>query len=177
MTIGPDGWNAGRTEAVDDPRSAVTDRLLEFLELNRGKAHTAEELGGCARGRYPATPSPARTPPRASRTPPDHTTFQRFLGRISETVSRRSGTVDAALREPEAEGAIESKMVETVDGLSGRADRQGLENFVRIMNPRPEKVLCVHGDQSSVQDPSSALYHEFNIRIFAPKELETFRSV
>ena len=65
--------------------------------------------------------------------------------------------------------------VETVDGFSGHADRQGLENFVRTMNPRPEKVLCVHGDESSAQDLSSALYHDFNMRTFAPKNLETFR--
>jgi KH/beta-lactamase-domain protein len=65
--------------------------------------------------------------------------------------------------------------VETVDGFSGHADRQGLENFVRTMNPRPEKVLCVHGDESSTQDLSSALYHDYNMRTFAPKNLETFR--
>jgi hypothetical protein len=65
--------------------------------------------------------------------------------------------------------------VETVDGFSGHADRQGLENFVRTMNPRPEKILCVHGDESSTQDLSSALYHDMNIRTFAPKNLETFR--
>ena len=65
--------------------------------------------------------------------------------------------------------------VETVDGFSGHADRQGLENFVKTMNPRPEKVLCVHGDESSVQDLSSALYHNYNMRTFAPKNLETFR--
>jgi len=29
--------------------------------------------------------------------------------------------------------------VETVDGFSGHADRQGLENFVRTMNPRPRR--------------------------------------
>jgi hypothetical protein len=65
--------------------------------------------------------------------------------------------------------------VQTVDGFSGHADREGLMNFVRNMSPRPEKVLCVHGDESSVQDFSSALYHEFNMRTFAPKNLETFR--
>ena len=67
--------------------------------------------------------------------------------------------------------------IERVDGFSGHADRQGLENFVRTMNPRPEKVLCVHGDESSVQDLSSALYREFNMRTFAPRNLETFRFV
>jgi KH/beta-lactamase-domain protein len=65
--------------------------------------------------------------------------------------------------------------VETVDGFSGHADRQGLENFVKTMNPRPEKVLCVHGDERSTQDLSSALYHKYNMRTFAPKNLETFR--
>jgi KH/beta-lactamase-domain protein len=65
--------------------------------------------------------------------------------------------------------------VESVDGFSGHADREGLMNFVRTMNPQPEKVLCVHGDESSVQDLSSALYHEFDMRTFAPKNLETFR--
>jgi hypothetical protein len=65
--------------------------------------------------------------------------------------------------------------VQTVDGFSGHADREGLMNFIRNMSPRPEKVLCVHGDESSVQDFSSALYHEFNMRTFAPKNLETFR--
>jgi len=80
----------------------------------------------------------------------------------------------------DADGGRGSKIslkmdVETVDGFSGHADRQGLMNFVKTMNPRPEKVLCVHGDESSTQDLSSALYHEHNIRTFAPKNLETFR--
>jgi len=65
--------------------------------------------------------------------------------------------------------------VETVDGFSGHADRAGLENFVKTMNPRPEKVLCVHGDERSTQDLSSALYHNYDMRTFAPKNLETFR--
>ncbi|MFC6872520.1 beta-CASP ribonuclease aCPSF1 [Halobellus marinus] len=65
--------------------------------------------------------------------------------------------------------------VDTVDGFSGHADRQGLENFVTTMNPRPEKVLCVHGEESAVQDLSSGLYHDHNLRTFTPKNLETFR--
>ncbi len=67
--------------------------------------------------------------------------------------------------------------VETVDGFSGHADRQGLLDFVKSMHPRPEKVLCVHGDERSTRDLSSALYRQFKIRTFAPKNLETFRFV
>ncbi|MGQ4556996.1 beta-CASP ribonuclease aCPSF1 [Halobellus sp. GM3] len=65
--------------------------------------------------------------------------------------------------------------VETVGGFSGHADRQGLENFVKTMNPRPEKVLCVHGEERAIQDLSSGLYHDHNLRTFSPKNLETFR--
>lgn len=67
--------------------------------------------------------------------------------------------------------------VDTVDGFSGHADRQGLENFVRTMNPRPEKILCVHGDEHSTDQLSTGLYSQLNLRTFAPKNLETFRFV
>ncbi|WP_459191366.1 beta-CASP ribonuclease aCPSF1 [Halosimplex sp. J119] len=65
--------------------------------------------------------------------------------------------------------------VESVSGFSGHADRQGLENFVKTMNPRPEEVLCVHGDETATDQLSSALYQELNVRTHAPRNLETFR--
>jgi len=113
---------------------------------------------------------------------PDSTlTFVSF--QAQGTLGRRiqSGRRDVPLGNGNGRGRRDTMTlqmeVETVDGFSGHADRQGLENFVRTMNPRPEKVLCVHGDESSTQDLSSALYHEFNMRTFAPKNLETFRFV
>jgi len=65
--------------------------------------------------------------------------------------------------------------VASVSGFSGHADRNGLENFVRTMNPRPERVLCVHGDAASTDQLSSGLYQELNIWTQAPRNLETFR--
>lgn len=65
--------------------------------------------------------------------------------------------------------------VESVSGFSGHADRNGLENFVRTMDPRPDKILCVHGDESATDQLSSALYQKFNTRTHAPRNLETFR--
>jgi len=104
-----------------------------------------------------------------------------FVGYQAQgTLGRRiqNGRRDLPLGNGRRSSSVTLEMnVETVDGFSGHADRQGLENFVRTMNPRPEKVLCVHGDESSTQDLSSALYHEFNMRTFAPKNLETFRFV
>jgi KH/beta-lactamase-domain protein len=67
--------------------------------------------------------------------------------------------------------------VRTIDGFSAHADRQGLENFVKTMHPRPEKVLCVDGSESATQDLSSGLYHDYNLRTFTPENLETFRFV
>ncbi|MFC7227715.1 hypothetical protein N0B31_09900 [Salinirubellus salinus] len=116
MPIGPDEWETGRTAAADDSGSAVKDRLHEFLELNRGKAYTADELAKVYAREIAGDAIAGEDPAKNQLDAPDHTTFQRFLGRLSETVFRRSGTVDAALRELEAEGAIESKVVETSDG-------------------------------------------------------------
>jgi KH/beta-lactamase-domain protein len=102
-----------------------------------------------------------------------------FVGYQAQgTLGRRiqNGWDDIPVNDGGRAGTVSLNMdVETVDGFSGHADRQGLENFVRTMNPRPEKVLCVHGDERSTQDLSSALYHDFNMRTFAPKNLETFR--
>jgi predicted metal-dependent RNase len=65
--------------------------------------------------------------------------------------------------------------VDSVSGFSGHADRNGLEDFVGTMNPRPEKVLCVHGDETATDQFSSALYEQFNVRTHAPRNMETFR--
>ncbi|PSQ21960.1 beta-CASP ribonuclease aCPSF1 [Halobacteriales archaeon QS_9_67_15] len=65
--------------------------------------------------------------------------------------------------------------VDSVSGFSGHADRNGLEDFVRTMSPRPEEVLCVHGDESATDQLSSALYQELDVRTHAPRNLETFR--
>ncbi|WP_336000360.1 beta-CASP ribonuclease aCPSF1 [Halorientalis halophila] len=65
--------------------------------------------------------------------------------------------------------------VESVSGFSGHADRNGLLNFVRTMNPRPHEVLCVHGDETATDQFSSALYQKLDCRTYAPKNLETFR--
>jgi KH/beta-lactamase-domain protein len=65
--------------------------------------------------------------------------------------------------------------VESVSGFSGHADREGLEQFVETMHPRPEEILCVHGDESSTDQLSSALYQQYGMRTSDPRNLETYR--
>ncbi len=110
---------------------------------------------------------------------PDPDTTLAFVGYQAQgTLGRRIQAGRDEIRIPDngRKKSVDLNLdVETVDGFSGHADRQGLMDFVKTMNPRPEKVLCVHGDERSTQDLSSALYHNFNMRTFAPKNLETFR--
>jgi KH/beta-lactamase-domain protein len=65
--------------------------------------------------------------------------------------------------------------VESVSGFSGHADRNGLMDYVRTMNDRPDRVLCVHGDETATNQFSSALYDEFGMASYQPRNLETFR--
>jgi KH/beta-lactamase-domain protein len=112
---------------------------------------------------------------------PDNTML--FVGYQAEgTLGRQiqRGQDEITLSEgngPRAERVSLRMEVETVDGFSGHADRQGLETFVETMHPRPEKVICVHGDEQSTNQLSSALYQKFNMRTYNPKNLETFRFV
>ncbi|XGI83402.1 beta-CASP ribonuclease aCPSF1 [Halorutilales archaeon Cl-col2-1] len=67
--------------------------------------------------------------------------------------------------------------VTTVEGFSGHADREGLVKFVETMNPRPEKIFTVHGDESNTKDLASSLYQKFNMRTISPMNLETYRFI
>ena len=97
---------------------------------------------------------------------------QGTLGRRIQSGRREIPFSDRGSRSEELTLRFE---VESVSGFSGHADRNGLEDFVRTMNPRPERILCVHGDASATDQLSSGLHQEFHIRTHAPRNLETFR--
>ncbi|WP_254768353.1 beta-CASP ribonuclease aCPSF1 [Salinilacihabitans rarus] len=111
---------------------------------------------------------------------PDPDSTLLFVGYQAEgTLGRRiqSGRTEVTLgdhRDRAARVTLECR-IESVSGFSGHADRAGLENFVKEMNPRPETILCVHGDERATDHLSSALYQQFNVRTNQPKNLETFR--
>ncbi|MDY6930762.1 MAG: beta-CASP ribonuclease aCPSF1 [Halobacteriota archaeon] len=67
--------------------------------------------------------------------------------------------------------------VTTIDGFSGHSDRRQLVEFVRRMNPRPNKILINHGDENNCSDLSSAMYKKFKIESRAPMNLETIRLI
>jgi KH/beta-lactamase-domain protein len=67
--------------------------------------------------------------------------------------------------------------VETVDGFSGHSDRRQLMNYVRSLNPRPEKIITVHGDENKCIDLASSIYKTYRIETRAPMNLETIRFI
>ncbi|GAB3023487.1 beta-CASP ribonuclease aCPSF1 [Natronobiforma cellulositropha] len=102
-----------------------------------------------------------------------------FVGYQAEgTLGRRiqSGRTEVSLGGRGGPDRLTLEMrIDSVSGFSGHADRAGLEQYVEEMNPRPETILCVHGDEQATDQLSSALYQQYNVRTHQPKNLETFR--
>ncbi|TAJ44117.1 beta-CASP ribonuclease aCPSF1 [Methanofollis fontis] len=67
--------------------------------------------------------------------------------------------------------------IETVDGFSGHSDRKQLMSFVQHLQPRPEKVYTIHGDEGNTIDLASSIYKRFHIETRSPMNLETYRMV
>jgi len=65
--------------------------------------------------------------------------------------------------------------IETAEGFSGHSDRKQLVNFVNSINPKPDRIIFVHGEESKVLELSSAVHRKFNLETKAPKNLETIR--
>ncbi|UUX92152.1 beta-CASP ribonuclease aCPSF1 [Methanoplanus endosymbiosus] len=67
--------------------------------------------------------------------------------------------------------------IRTVDGFSGHSDRKQLMAYVNHLNPRPEKIFTIHGDEKSAIDLASSIYKRYKIETHAPRNLETYRMV
>ncbi len=63
----------------------------------------------------------------------------------------------------------------TIPGLSGHSDREELIEYVRKMNPRPRRILVMHGENTSCLNLASAFHKEFHIETTAPRNLDTIR--
>lgn len=65
----------------------------------------------------------------------------------------------------------------TVDGFSGHSDRRQLMNFVSHMQPKPERIFTIHGDENKTIDLASSIYKKLHIQTISPMNLETYRLV
>ncbi len=105
-----------------------------------------------------------------------------FVGFQAEgTLGRRMqrGQVEIPVREGPSPGDVKSVRlqmdVETVDGFSGHSDRRQLMNYIANMDPRPERVLVGHGEETKCIDLASSLHKKFGIQTQALANLEAVR--
>lgn len=102
-----------------------------------------------------------------------------FVGYQAEgSLGRRiqKGWNEIPLSEDGKTRAVPIKMsVHTVEGFSGHSDRNQLLNYIRRLNPKPERVLTCHGEESKTIELASALYKSFKMETRAPFNLEALR--
>lgn len=102
-----------------------------------------------------------------------------FVGYQSESSIGRTiqrGRTDITLPARGKQVSLRIRMnIETVDGFSGHSDRRQLMKFIGTMDPRPNKVIIVHGEDRKCTDLASSIYKKYNIQTVAPQNLETVR--
>tara|TARA_Y100000310_G_C20641954_1_gene794457 strand:+ start:63 stop:1961 length:1899 start_codon:yes stop_codon:yes gene_type:complete len=65
--------------------------------------------------------------------------------------------------------------IHSVHGFTGHSNYRQLIGYVKNVNPRPKKVIFVHGESSRCLEMASTIHKMFKIETLAPKNLETVR--
>ncbi len=66
--------------------------------------------------------------------------------------------------------------VHTVEGFSGHSDRNQLINYIRRLNPKPERIITCHGEEQKCIELASSLYKVTRSETRAVANLEVFRA-
>ena len=104
-----------------------------------------------------------------------------FVGYQAEgTLGRKiqRGAKEVQINEKGKPLNIEIKLdIETCDGFSGHSDRKQLLNFIYNLNPKPERIIMVHGEESKCLDLASTVHQKYGVETRTPLNLETMRFV
>jgi KH/beta-lactamase-domain protein len=104
-----------------------------------------------------------------------------FVGYQAEgTLGRKiqKGSKDVQIREKGKPVNVEIKFnVETCDGFSGHSDRKQLLNYIYNLDPKPERIIMCHGEESKCSDLASTVYQKYGVETRPPMNLETIRLV
>jgi hypothetical protein len=65
--------------------------------------------------------------------------------------------------------------IENIEGFSGHSDRNQLIGFYKRLMPKPERVICVHGDERSCISLSKTISQNFRVEATAPRNLDSIR--
>ncbi|MFX1297561.1 MAG: beta-CASP ribonuclease aCPSF1 [Promethearchaeota archaeon] len=63
----------------------------------------------------------------------------------------------------------------TNEGFSGHASRQQIINYIRKVDPKPERIITCHGENSKCTGLASSIHKLMRIETRAPQNLETIR--
>ncbi|MBI4159253.1 beta-CASP ribonuclease aCPSF1 [Candidatus Woesearchaeota archaeon] len=65
--------------------------------------------------------------------------------------------------------------IHTLSGFSGHSSRKQLLSFIHRLDPKPKKIILVHGESSKCLDLASTIHKIERIETVAPKNLEVVR--
>jgi hypothetical protein len=65
--------------------------------------------------------------------------------------------------------------IKTINGFSGHSNRRQLMEYVKRLNPRPEKVITCHGDPYKTVDLASSIHRSYKIETKTPINLDCVR--
>ena len=104
-----------------------------------------------------------------------------FVGYQAQgTFGRRlqRGMSEATFLDGARQASVQVKLeIATIEGFSGHSDRVQLMNYVASLDPRPQRVILNHGEESKVLDLASSLHKRFNLESHAPYNLEDVRLI
>ncbi|MCQ2971798.1 MAG: beta-CASP ribonuclease aCPSF1 [archaeon] len=102
-----------------------------------------------------------------------------FVGYQSEgSLGRRiqNGRKEVLLEEDGKTKVFNVKMeIKTLNGFSGHSNRRQLMDYVKRLNPRPDKVITCHGDPYKTVDLASSIHRSYKIETKSPLNLECTR--
>jgi hypothetical protein len=71
---------------------------------------------------------------------------------------------------------VQVKMgINTISGFSGHSSRAQLMNYIYKLEPKPKKVILIHGESSKCLDLASSIHKTNRIETVAPRNLDAIR--
>lgn len=71
---------------------------------------------------------------------------------------------------------IQVKMdIHSIHGFTGHSSRAQLMNFLHHLEPKPRRVVCVHGESSKCLELASSIHKTLRVETAAPRNLESIR--
>jgi KH/beta-lactamase-domain protein len=64
---------------------------------------------------------------------------------------------------------------ESIEGFSGHSDRRQIFNYVTHLQPKPERVVVVHGERAKCLSMANFIERRCEVQTLVPSVLETFR--